>query len=1182
MNPVETYFRELRELRASGESVPETTYYSTLWNLLNEIGKSLKPKVRCVPTPRNRGAGIPDAGLFTPEQFRRSAEPMEGQIPSRGVIEVKPVRDDAWVTADSEQVSRYWQRYRQVLVTNYRDFVPIGQDSGGRPTKLEPYHIAESEAEFWAAVQNPRALAQEHGERLTEYLKRVMLQPAPLTSPQDVAWFLASFARDARVRIATAKLPALAPVRTALEEALGLKFEGEKGDHFFHSTLVQTLFYGIFSAWVLWGKQHPPSEHAARFDWRQAVWYLSVPMISALFQQVATRDRIEELGLIEVLDWTGAALNRVVRGEFRTRFEEDHAVQYFYEPFLEAFDPSLRKDLGVWYTPIEIVRYMVARIDTALREELAIADGLADPRVYVLDPCCGTGTYLVEVLRRIATTLREKRDDALVSNDVKRAAMNRVFGFEILPAPFVISHLQLGLLLGNLGAPFSDDRSERAGVYLTNALTGWELRDQPPLVWPEMEAERKGSGEVKRDKPILVVLGNPPYNAFAGVSPQEEEGLVELYKGAYLVAPPRKAKSRRLPGPSKKRLKMLKRYRLSDPASRGGWGIKKFNLDDLYVRFFRLAERRIADKTGEGIVCYISNFSYLSDPSFVIMRERFLSEFDALWFDCLNGDSRETGKLTPDGKPDPSVFSTKYNREGIRVGTAIGLMVRKRGRADMTITRVRELWGVTKRADLIESLSADDLNSRYQFARPTKENRFDLRRLEVSSVYPTWPSIDSLSSLPPSLGILENRKESLVSIDKERLEDRMRRYYDPTVTWEQLKQLKTGLTENAARFDALSARSKVLRLEMFDSTRLRRVLTHPMSTRWAYYSAVRPLWNEPRHKYVGQCWPGNVAFVSRRKIVGDSLSSPFYFTSLIGLQHALHKDAYYFLLRLRQTNGRQEDRQTQFFADSDVTTTANLSRPARDYLLALGVSDPDHEPATGELIWMHALALGYSPAYVRENADAMRQDWPHIPLPGTRAGLEESAELGRQIANLLDTEATVAGVTAGAPRIELRCIGNVLRVGGGALNEGADLALTTGWGHRGKGGIIMPGTGKLVERPFSAAELDQIRSGAETLGVPAEQMVRQLGDRTLDVYLNEDAYWESIPIRVWNYSIGGYQVIKKWLSYREKDILARPLMSEEVGEVMNLARRIAAILLLELALDENYERVKGATFPWAT
>ena len=225
--------------------------------------------------------------------------------------------------------------------------------------------------------------------------------PRRLNNPKDVAFFLASYARDARVRVEGAKdLPALAAVRTALEEALGMKFEAEKGEHFFRSTLVQTLFYGVFSAWVLWHKEKPQRLDA--FDWKSAAWTLHVPMIKALFEQVATPTKLGPLGLVEVLDWTAAVLNRVDRAAFFEKFLETHAVQYFYEPFLEAFDPELRKQLGVWYTPPEIVQYQVARVDAALREELDIPDGLADPRVFVLDPCCGTGAYLVEVLRQIA------------------------------------------------------------------------------------------------------------------------------------------------------------------------------------------------------------------------------------------------------------------------------------------------------------------------------------------------------------------------------------------------------------------------------------------------------------------------------------------------------------------------------------------------------------------------------------------------------------------------------------------------------------------------------------------------------------------------------------------------------------------------------------------------------------
>ncbi len=204
-------------------------------------------------------------------------------------------------------------------------------------------------------------------------------------------------------------------------------------------------------------------------------------------------------------------------------------------------------------------------------------------------------------------------------------------------------------------------------------------------------------------------------NAFAGVSPEGEQGLVEIYKKGLVTE----------------------------------WGIKKFNLDDLYVRFFRLAEHRIAEQTGKGVVCYISNLSYLDDPSFVVMRERFLTEFDTLWFDRLNGDSRETGKLTPDGKPDASVFSTEHNREGIKQGTAIGLMGRKTQRGTKPVVRFHQFWGATKRADLLDSLQAPTGNTQYEILTPEKKTRFAFRSFDIPAHYWEWPRLVDLCKILP-------------------------------------------------------------------------------------------------------------------------------------------------------------------------------------------------------------------------------------------------------------------------------------------------------------------------------------------------------------------------------------------------------------------------------------------------
>ena len=430
---VEEYFADLRRVRASGGGTVERSYYPALANLLGAVGHGLKPKVFCVLEGADQGAGHPDYALYTAKQVQKG-RPRDGQVPERGVVEVKGVGDDAWLTANSDQVSRYWGRYRLVLVTNLRDFVLVGADASGDPAKLETFRLAENADDFWRRLEKPRAFARDVGAGLGEYLCRALSHRAALVEPKDLAWLLASYARDGLARVeAGGDAPPLVTVRSALEEALGMRFEGERGERFFHSTLIQTLFYGIFSAWVLWSREEKNSDdplfaggyHQERFNWRESVWHLRAPVLRALFQQLSDPGRLKPLGLVEVLDWTAAALDRVDRAEFFSRFNEGEAVPYFYEPFLEAFDPALRKQLGVWYTPPEVVRYMVARVDRALKDDLGIPDGLAAENVYVLDPCCGTGAYLAEVLRRIAANLEEQGLGALAGVAVRKAATER-------------------------------------------------------------------------------------------------------------------------------------------------------------------------------------------------------------------------------------------------------------------------------------------------------------------------------------------------------------------------------------------------------------------------------------------------------------------------------------------------------------------------------------------------------------------------------------------------------------------------------------------------------------------------------------------------------------------------------------------------------------------------------------
>ena len=699
--------------------------------------------------------------------------------------------------------------------------------------------------------------------------------------------------------------------------------------------------------------------------------------------------------------------------------------------------------------------------------------------------------------------------------------------------------------------PLDDAKNERAGIFLTNSLTGWDFAGENPKLanWPELEAERAGAGRVKQEKPILVILGNPPYNAYAGVSPEEEQGLVEPYKAGLVKE----------------------------------WGIKKFNLDDLYVRFFRLAERRIAEKTGKGIVCYISNFSYLGDPSFVVMRKRFLREFDSLWFDCLNGDSRETGKLTPAGNPDPSVFSTEYNREGIRVGTAIGLMVRRSERAEEPKVFFRQFWGADKRSALLKSLGAKQFAKQYESVDPAKANRFIFLPSVVSKEYLKWPTVVCLSRDHPFNGPIERRGNSLIVFGENKAElARLADYLDPKVSDQEVRLSVPEFMKSSGEFDAEKTRTALKGKVDYKPQVIVHYPFKPFDIRLAYLDAdIQPLFSRPSPELLQQRFKGNSFFITRDTADKDIEGPPFYFSPLICDYDCISGHARHFPIRLRamqktaakkQDDGNGELGKIMHESASAYNAgkiTANLSPAARVYLNKLGVKNADDDADTAALIWMHALAIGYSPQYLTENADGVRQDWPRIPLPDSKAALIASAELGNQVAALLDTESPVQGVTAGGIRSELKAIAvlDFFGVSTKGTNQNEKLQVTAGWGHAGQNGVTMPGKGKLETRAYSADELAAWNAPAE----PA-----RLGQSTHDVFLNESACWRNVPEKVWDYTIGGYQVMKKWLSYREQALLGRALTPDEAREVTHMARRIAALILLQPELDQNYQTVKSA------
>ena len=1104
---VEAYFKMMHDIRATGAATDERSYYPALTNLLNAVGGTLKPKVLCVSEMANQGAGHPDYGLYSATQLQKQ-KPQQGQLPERGVIEVKPVEDDAWDTAAGTQVSKYWNKYRLVLVTNYRDLVLQGEDAAGKAVNLESFRLADSAEDFWKKVQNPRSFARAKGTALGEYLIRVLSYRATIVEPSDLAWLLASYARDGLARVeAAGDIPSLASLRTAFEEALGIQFNTELGVGFFRSTLVQTLFYGVFSAWVLWARQTPPP--TGPFDWRTAAWHLRVPVIQALFQQVSSPTQLQSLGLVELLDWTAAALDRVDRGAFFAKFNAGEAVPYFYEPFLQAFDPELRKQLGVWYTPPEVVRYMVARVDRALKEDLGIEDGLAAENVYVLDPCCGTGTYLAETLQRISSNLQAKGAGALTGAQVKQAATQRVFGFEIMPAPFVVAHLQVGLTMQDLGAPLLEDGTERAGVFLTNALTGWEPTVQKALPFPGLEEERERADKVKQDAPILVILGNPPYNGFAGVAMHEERELSTAYRTTKNVRRPE------------------------------GQG-----LNDLYVRFFRMAERRIAEKTGRGVVCFISNYSWLNGLSFTGMRERYLEAFDIIRVDNLHGD-RIISEYALDGRTSETVFALQGQSPGIKVGTAITLLSKTKTASAEAANR--HVWyrdfhqakADQRRQALLDSLGAPTMDSGYSLIEPKTNLGLPYKPVAVSDEWQDWPSLPDL--IPTSFpGVKTSRDSFLVDVDLNRLQKRVADYFNAGLGHEDIASRYPSVMNPVTRYYPRTVRDTLLKRGGPTESGFVRYSYRPFDIRWLYWEADTKLLDEKRSKYKPNVLNGNLWLVTPQKQRRD-WSPPEVTTNLGDINHMDGSTS--FVPAYLRDDGLA-------FGDNEGGRRANLSPAAKLYLEKIGLG-------VEELV-SHVLAMLHDPTYLEANAGALRMEWPRIPLPGwpdgeapgAAAELAASAAHGRELASLLDSDTPVAGVTEGALLPEIAAIAVASTVDETNM-AGDDFAVTTGWGHFGQGDAVMPGQGRAEERLHNAGE--------KAAFGPAPAI---LGATTFDVYLNGKAYWRNVPSAVWQYKLGGYQVLKKWLSYREHKVLGRPLKPDEVQHFTDTARRIAAILQL--------------------
>lgn len=1070
-------------------------------------------------------------------------------------------------TEQKDQIGRYLAQTGVVLISNVRGFGLLVCDPSYVRDGVTPVpaakRVLEKTVDLWSAISggakpkvDPDAVTA-----LIEIITRAATDLARIGAPADLAKVLARQARDAKDALPEDLKP-LKPLLEDYRQALGLAFDvdDEKGARFFRSSLVQSVIYALFAAWILWDKQAEPD---ATFDIDDAHSFLPIPFLDALLHDIRHPLRMKHLGLEPHLARAIATLNRVDRALFRARMTfptidgetSIAAITYFYEPFLEAFDPKLREDLGVWYTPPEIVRYQVRRVHHLLKTELDRPRGLADPEVIVLDPCCGTGAYLLEVARCIAEELIAEGDADTVGLELTSAFQDRVIGFEILTAPFAIAQLQLYLLLEQLGAKPDPDR--RLAVFLTNALSGWHDDGDIKLNFPEMREEFDASQRVKRDAHIIVVLGNPPYDRFTGAAQAEEAELVAHYKGVELVEQKTKDGSVKLDGFGRPLMKQKGSSGLYEE-----FGVKKQLLDDLYVRFLRLAEERIGVAADYGVVSYISNSSYLTGRSHPLMRRSLLSNFHSVWIDNLNGDKYRTGKVIPKGLPgagtrDDSAFTTEMDPRGIQPGTAIVTWIK---RADSpsapaaTKVRYRDFWGPaqSKRDALIASLpsgspSSPEAAPAYEAIQPNAEGRWRLAPRVVEGGFEAWPALDELfftnfQAVNPSRGL----EGTVVDTTKVVLEARMAAYFS-SPTFNEIAQLHPGFAVPRANYKPEKVWDEV-RQSGFEKKRIRPYLTFPLDNRWIYYSEHPHLLDRHSPEFA-KSKDENEFLITVPEPRKASEASPVYSSTLVGL-HVHERGSVVF---------PREIVSDDLLAHRD----ANIAEPAwrilRDHFDLAGERSDDDARAFAGKLFRVAFAILHAPTYQAEHKSALSSDWAHLPIPKDAKLLEKLCNAGEQVARLLDADRDARDVVEAVLTAErAKRLGQLRRKDGKPITAD-DLKVTvTYWGG---------GKGKWIPRPFKDEELPDAAAGDIW------------GDRTGDLFLNDEAHFAHVPETVWLYQLGGYPVLKKWLGYRQADRnKGKPLSDDERRWLRQMIQRIAALHALSPSLDALYQDVVANSF----
>jgi predicted helicase len=787
--------------------------------------------------------------------------------------------------------------------------------------------------------------------------------------------------------------------------------------------------------------------------------------------------------LAEVLNRTD--MEAILR-DFGKRTRQEDPVVHFYETFLSAYDPKMREARGVYYTPEPVVSYIVRSVDYLLKKDFGLPDGLADAtklktvstdgkhglephKVQILDPATGTGTFLHGVVDLIYESFQNNK--GMWSSYVSEHLLPRLFGFELLMAPYAVAHLKLSLQLTETGYDFKSN--ERLGVYLTNTLEGgFEGGKQPFAEWIVKEAA--AAGNVKYDAPVMVVIGNPPYSYESKNTGNWISSLVRDY------------------------------YRLD------GEPLKERNpkgLRDDYVKFIRFAQWRI-QRTGYGILAYITNHRYLTNPTFPGMRQSLMNTFDHLYVLNLHGSTKPK-EVPPPEISDQNVFD-------IQQGVAIGIFVKYGQRSEQGCTvSYADLWG--SRESKYSWLQSQDISTTvWQKLVPRSPSYFFVPQgLSLSEEYERGWKLPAMMPVN-SVGLYTARDGLAIQHTKADQRAILKDFISLPV--EEARE-KYHLGSDSRDWQVALAQKDV-RSSKLKEERIQPISYRPFDTRFTYYTGIsRGLICMPRPEVMHHILGGrNLALCFMRNSREQSVSN-FYVAKYIAdktiLSSADNANVAPLYLYPDSRNPGLFDIEA---ADSGAT---GVSRGRSPNLSAAFIADISNklnlhfifdgqnnlqDTFRPEDVFNYMYAVFYSPACRTRYAEFLTSDFPRLPLTSNVDLFRELCKLGERLVAL-------------------------------HLMEQFGTALPT-----------YPTTGNnIVEK--------------------VEYLVTDKQPEQGRVFINKTQYFDGVPPEVWEFHIGGYQVCHKWL----KDRKGRVLSYEDIKHYQRIVAALAETITLMEQIDEAIE-----------